>query len=79
MDAGTVVGIAGLLATIGFGVYARSVKKENHRLRQQVQGAQGGGQQQQVQEVHGDVVTINNYGPVHYNTETKGNGDGGNN
>ncbi len=44
---------------------------------------QGGGQQQQVQEVHGDVHTTINYGPVFYNTETtsemKGLDDDGNN
>jgi hypothetical protein len=39
----------------------------------QQQGQQGNQQQQQaIQQVTGDVVTINNYGPVTYNTETTG-------
>lgn len=72
MDAGTLVGLAGLAATIFFGLYARSVKNENNRLKQQIQGAG----QQQVQNVQGDV-TINNY--VTYTSETKDLEDGGNN
>ena len=38
------------------------------------QQGQGAAQQQQqaIQQVTGDVVTINNYGPVTYNTETTG-------
>lgn len=72
MDAGFVVGLAGLAATIFFGLYAGSVKKENHRLKQQIQGAS----QQHVQNVQGDV-TINNY--VTYTTETKDIEDGGSN
>lgn len=78
MDAGTIVGVAGLAATIFFGLYALSVKNENNRLKQQIRGAQAGGQQQQVQHVQGDLVTINN-NYVTYMTETKGLEDDGNN
>jgi hypothetical protein len=55
---------------------------QNRKLRLEIQNAQGGPnqqggqgarqQQQAIQQVAGDVVTINNYGPVTYNTETRG-------
>jgi hypothetical protein len=60
------------------------LKNQNRELKLQIQTGQGGPQQQgqqgnqqqqqsiQHQQVTGDVVTINNYGPVTYNTETTG-------
>jgi hypothetical protein len=40
--------------------------------QQQEVGQNAQQQQQAIQQVTGDVVTINNYGPEIYNTETKG-------
>ena len=48
-------------------------QQQGQGAQQQQQGGQGAHQQQQaVQQVTGDVITINNYGPVTYNSETKG-------
>jgi len=64
------------------------LKNENRKLSLQIQTIQGGPQQQgqgaqqqqqAIQQVTGDVVTINNYGPVTYSTETKGEPNAGTN
>jgi hypothetical protein len=48
-------------------------QQQGQGAQQQQQAGHGAQQQQQaIQQVTGDVVTINNYGPVTYNTETKG-------
>jgi hypothetical protein len=48
-------------------------QQQDQGAQQQQQGGQDAQQQQQaIQQVTGDVITINNYGPVTYNTETKG-------
>jgi hypothetical protein len=48
-------------------------QQQGQGAQQKQQGGQGAQQAQQaIQQVTGDVYTINNYGPVTYTTETKG-------
>jgi len=78
----------GILVTVYSIIITRAYSGLKKQTSVQVGGGQqqaGGGQQQAagqqqvVEQTAGNVTTINNYGTLNYNTNTKGTQNGGNN
>lgn len=79
---GTLVTAYSIYVTIKYNGLKKQITATSGAVRQSGGGQQQvgvGGQQQRVDKTTGNVTTINNYGTLHYNTETTGAKDGGTN